>query len=491
MKQLREYQSASIDALRNGFAAGHTRQVLCAATGAGKTVISTHMLRLALDKGSRVMFVCDRRILVEQCSRQLWAENIPHGIIMQGHPQLNEPCQVASIQTLERCDGWFDADLIIVDEIHAVMRKSLIAYMKNRSKTKIIGLTATPFNQALAESFSNVVNVVTMEQLVGDGFLVPFRVFAATEINTAGVKVVAGEWQKDELEQRSLQVIGDVVADYVKINNDVFNGIPQKTIVFSSGVGHGAELVNAFAGIGLNFVQVSYLDSDEYKRDVFAEFAKPDTSINGIISTDILTRGFDQPDVMHVVVAKPLRKSFSQHVQMIGRGSRPYTGKEFCVIQDNSGNWMRFAESYEKLYENGVKSLASDEDKKTRKEKTDKEKKEARCPQCKQIWVGRIVVCPTCGYERKQKSLAETVAGEISEITMKNRKDTQEYKTGFYRQLLQYAYGKGYAEGWAYHKYKERFGVYPNGIKKEREPVNYETYKWIQSRAIRYSKRRA
>ncbi len=263
--ELRPYQTASIDALRDNFRTGMTRQVLCATTGAGKSVMAVELIRACAEKKTRVMFVCDRRVLVEQFSRHLWANEIHHGIIMRGHPNRRyEPVQVCSVQTLERCESWINPDLMIVDEIHAVMRESLIGFMQHNPQTKIIGLTATPYHAKLKEHFQGIVNVVTMKELVDTGFLVPFRVFAATEPNMEGVKVVAGEWQREETEKRGLQIIGDVIADYQKIVNSVFSGNPQKTIVFSSGVGHGAELVKRFASIGLNFVQISYLDSEEY-----------------------------------------------------------------------------------------------------------------------------------------------------------------------------------------------------------------------------------
>ncbi|HRF88785.1 MAG TPA: helicase-related protein, partial [Pseudomonadales bacterium] len=337
-----------------------------------------------------------------------------------------------------------------------------------------------------------IVNVVTMKELVDTGFLVPFRVFAATEPNMEGVKVVAGEWQREETEKRGLQIIGDVIADYQKIVNSVFSGNPQKTIVFSSGVGHGAELVKRFASIGLNFVQISYLDSEEYKTDVLKEFSKKSSSIDGVISTDILTRGFDQPDVAHVVVAKPLRKSFSQHVQMIGRGARPYAGKEFCVIQDNSGNWLRFADSFDELYHDGVKTLDSDADKRTRKEKTEKEKKEARCPQCMQVWTGKVQVCPTCGFMREKKNKKEEVAGVLTELEFgnKTKKEQTQHKEWWYKQLLQYSRGKGYQDGWAYYAFNDKFGHFPHGYKKDTAPVGLECYNWITARNIRNSKRR-
>lgn len=65
-------------------------------------------------------------------------------------------------------------------------------------------------------------SVTTMAALVQEGHLVPFRVFVAREIDTNGVPVVGGEWKKDELEERGRRIVGDVVADYVRISHEVF-----------------------------------------------------------------------------------------------------------------------------------------------------------------------------------------------------------------------------------------------------------------------------
>ena len=68
------------------------------------------------------------------------------------------------------------------------------------------------------------------------------------------------------------------------------------------------DLSKKFAEAGYNFVSISYKDDDAYKREVIEEFSKPDTSINGLIATDILTKGFDVPDVKIGVSARPFSK---------------------------------------------------------------------------------------------------------------------------------------------------------------------------------------
>jgi superfamily II DNA or RNA helicase len=489
--KLRPYQEQSIEKLRGGIRDGHTRQVLCAPTGAGKSIIMMSMINGIINKGSKALFICERRILVNQFSKHLDAHDIDHGIIMANswrhRPDAN--IHVASIQTLERMESWPAYDIIFIDELHACCRASVLEMIKNRPNMRIVGATATPFHPAIAQHFSNVVNVTTMRELVNDGHLAPFRVFVAHEIDTKGLKTVAGEWKKDDLEDRGLKVVGDIVTDYLRLSAEIFGG-PRKTICFSSGVAHGAELAAQFNESGVMAIQISYKDDDDYKADVLMEFAKPDTEIKMLISTDVLTRGFDQSDIEHVILARPLKKSFSSHVQMCGRGARPHDSKSFCVIQDNSGNWLRFLDSWNDLFGNGVNTLASDEDMKKRKEPTEKEKKEAKCPACGMVMPPYADTCPNCGHVRPVRNMVAAVPGEMKELgeQPKAEKFSIEYKTRFYAELLGYARDHGQKPGAAYYRYKEKFGVGPS--MKTPEPVTpgVEVLNWIKHRAIRFAK---
>ncbi|MDD5379987.1 MAG: DEAD/DEAH box helicase family protein [Acidithiobacillus sp.] len=488
----RHYQVSSIESLRQGFREKHIRQVLAAPTGAGKSVIMMDMIKSAIAKGSRICFICERRILVEQFSNHLDSMRIDHGILMAKHwrfkPQ--EQVQIATAQTLEKMESLPAFDLCFIDEIHACMRKSIKNMMTVFPALKVIGATATPFHPELGNYFSRVTSVISMADLVAQKFLVPFRVFVAHEIDTEGVKIVAGEWKKDELEKRGQQIVGDVVADYIRISNDVFGGY-RKTICFSCGVAHGADLAQKFNEAGVNAVQISANDEDDYRAEVLADFAKPDSDIKVLISVSILSRGFDQTDVEHVILARPLKKSFSEHVQMIGRGARSHEGKEFCIIQDNSGNWLRFQESWDDFYNNGVNELTGEQDKKPRKEPTQNEKEAAKCPKCGHVWAGGEV-CSHCGAVRTRRNAIEAVAGKMSELTSapKKEKYTAEYKADFYAQLIGFGEAKGHAPGAAYHRYIEKFGVAPSMAKPAPKAPTPEVYRWVKSRLIAFKNQR-
>ena len=497
MLEDREYQGQSIEDLRVGFREKHKRQVLAAPTGAGKSVIMLEMIKKALEKGSRIAFICERRILVDQFSKHLDAHGIDHGVLMSKHWRFRpyEKVQIASAQTLEKMESWPAFDIVFIDEIHACMRASIKRMMQVQPDTRVIGATATPFHPELGKYFSRVTSVISMSELVERGYLVQFRVFVAHEIDTKDLKVVAGEWKKDDLEKRGQQIVGDVVADYIKISNEVFGGY-RKTICFSCGIAHGADLAQKFNEAGINAVQISSSDEDEYRTQVLADFAKPDSDIKVVISVAILSRGFDQTDVEHVILARPLKKSFSEHVQMVGRGARSHPNKDmldkkFCVIQDNSGNWLRFRESWDELYSNGVQELSDTQDKKPRKEPTDQEKSAAKCPRCGHLW-GSGDVCSHCGAVRVRRNDVMAVAGEMTELALvpKQEKYSADYKRDFYAQLLGWTVEHNKKPGMAYYKYIEKFGVGPSMAKPKAVPPGPEVCGWITSRFIAEKKAR-
>jgi hypothetical protein len=286
-----------------------------------------------------------------------------------------------------------------------------------------------------------------------------------------------------------MKITGDIVAEWYKKTYEVF-GKPVKSIVFCAGVAHGRDLEKKFKEAGFNFVSISYKEDDEFKRQTIEEFSKPDSTIQGLIATDILTRGFDVSDVLIGVSARPFSKSLSSHVQQLGRVMRSHEGKEFALWLDHSGNYLRFRNDWDDLYEYGVKELKEGKES-ARAEPTEKEKRESKCPACSGLWTSSNNICDECGFEKKVQKNVISVAGELQELDSKrNRKSVDSAK--FYGELLYYARYKGYKDGWASHKYKEKFGVFPaKGLSNELIPPSLETSNWIKSKAIAYAKGRA
>jgi DNA repair protein RadD len=487
MLELREHQLEVVEKLNEGFANGHTRQLLYAPTGFGKTEVAMAIMKAVADSYQKTAMVLDRIVLVNQTSMRLARYGIDHGVMQAGHwrERPYEKIQVCSAQTLEKRKNTPDIDLLIIDECH-VLRRSTVNFLKNNPQIKVIGLTATPFTKGLGDIYTHIIGASPTGDLIEKGWLVPLKVFIAKEIDMTGVKKVAGEWSADQVSERGMRIVGDVVSEWAKKTYEIF-GKPVKTIVFCAGVDHGKELERRFADAGHNFKSISYKEDDDYKRMIIEDFSRPDTDINGLIATDILTRGFDVTDVMIGVSARPFSKSFSSHVQQMGRVMRPHDGKEYGVWLDHSGNYLRFKDDWDRVFDYGVDSLDGGLEEKAKKEPTEKEKVEAKCPSCGALWIWKSDECGECGHVKKKIAQIQVLDGELQELAVANSKLKIDNRQ-FFQELMHYATSRGYKEGWAAHKYKEKFGVFPKNIPKDMKPPSPQTLSWIKSRMIAYSK---
>ncbi|MEM8555702.1 MAG: DEAD/DEAH box helicase family protein, partial [Pseudomonadota bacterium] len=415
---LRPYQLDALDALRAGIAKGNNRQVLCAPTGAGKTILATDMLRHANNMGNYAVFLMDRVALVDQSSAVLDEYGVPHGVLQGSHDRFSPfaNVQVASIQTLAKRQLPRQPKLILYDECHA-QYKSTLEWITSNPQAKVIGLSATPFAKGMGEFWDDVINVTTAMKLVDEGFLILPKIYVARTPNEADFKLNnRGEFSDASAASAGIEIIGDVVEEWERKVHEHFGG-PAKTIVFSPTVEHGRELCAAFSAAGYNFQQISYLDrGDDERRAKIAEFRRPDTMIHGLVSCGVLTKGFDVPDCVVGISCKPYRKSLSSHLQEIGRIMRTHPSKQMALWLCHSGNIARFAPDMWDIWENGVTSLskAAKKDSEARSN-DDVAREKAVCPECGGGL--RHLTCRECGWEKPARSSIITVEGTLQEYS--------------------------------------------------------------------------
>lgn len=501
---LRGYQRQARDLLRSGYASGHRSQLLGIPTGGGKTSIASYLLWSAFNRGKRAAFVVDRVSLVDQTSKVLDAFGVEHGVVQANHwrRRPGELIQVCSAQTIEKRGFFPSLDLLVVDECHEV-RKLTKELIQARTDIRVLGLSATPFTRGLGELYSNLVNVCSTDDLVADGFLVPVRMYAAVAPDMSGAKVVAGEWSDKEVETRGTKIIGDIVSEWVSKTHQHFGG-PVKTIVFSATVAHGDELCRQFNAAGYEFHQISYKDGDdEYRREMIEEFRKPDSTIHGLVSCEVFTKGFDVPDILCGISARPYRKSLSSHIQQLGRVMRTAPGKDFALWLDHSGNVIRFGQETAEIFANGMPPLddGSLVEKPAKKEATKDELDALKCGGCGYILPRNAEVCPMCGKAvPKRKNLVEAIDGEMVEVGGKQavKHPFLVDKEAIWRQICGYSLWKKRgdfeaAERFAKAQYRNIYGSWPRHAMRNINPSEAwlpELENMIRANVIRWAKSR-
>lgn len=488
---LRPYQSSAVQALRLALARKLLRIMLYSPTGSGKTEIALAIIHGAIAKGKRVAFLCNRVHLVEQASRRFYASGIDHGIIQADNSRnTHSPVLIGSIQTVAR-RGLPDVDVIVIDEAHAVAgSKDFREVVFRNSARPIIGLSATPFSRGLGKHypelggplFDELVVAANILDLIGDGFLVDADFYAPAEPNLAGVKTTKNAFGEADYNEVDLgravnkpDLVGDIVAHWHKLAA----GTP--TVVFATNIAHSKHIVEQFLAVGVAAEHLDcYTDGDE-RQAILARIASGETTI--ISNVGILAEGWDFPACRTLIMARPTR-SLVRYIQMVGRVLRPFPGKDRALVLDHSGTVKRLGFPTDDLplkLDDGKPQQAGDGEE--RKKPLPK-----HCPSCKFMKPAGIHACPKCGFAPERQSDVEVGEGELVQVKRSKRTIRPETKQHVWSQLLFVARKRNYSRGWASHKYREFFDVWPRGLRDVPATPTQEVLNWLRSRAIAFAK---
>jgi superfamily II DNA or RNA helicase len=489
---LRAYQVDVIQRLRAAIGAGDRRPLLVAPTGAGKTIIAAAIIESAVQRRSQVLFLAHRRELITQAAQKLWnAADVDAGVIMAGHPlRPDEPVQVASVQTL-----WHramrtsaidrpEADLVIVDEAHRARAQTYQKILDAYPGAVILGLTATPCRgdgRGLGNIFDRIVECPPVGELVALGHLVPTVVYAPDGPELTGVRVERGDYVEKQLAERMdvPQLVGDVVAHWLKLGRDC------QTVVFASGVQHSVHLRDEFRRAGIWAEHVDGKTPVEERDAILQRLA--DGQVQVVCNYGVLTEGWDCPAVSCCVLARPT-KNMGLYRQMVGRVLRPASGKTDALVLDHAGA------THEHGFVEEPVEWSLDTDKRAANPRTaggagGDTRSFKDCPECGALRsAGKP--CGACGWKPNQKARDVEVAdGELARLDRDGAVQSIAWdRVSFYKQLLWIARERGYKDGWAAHKFKEKFGTFPRRTKVPPEEPTPEVRAWVRSRQIAFAK---
>lgn len=477
-KPLRPHQQTALSMLRHSLGRGNRRVVVQMPTGAGKTRTAAEIVNGALRKGNRVAFTVPAISLIDQTVEAFEAEGIREiGVIQSNHVRTDwrQPVQVISVQSLAKRARPL-AEVVVVDECH-LRFKAVSDWIEACPETVFVGLSATPWARGMADDWQDLVVPVTMSELIEQGFLSSFRVFAPTHPDLSGVKTVAGDYHEGQLGE----VMSDsrLVADVVETWRLRAYGLP--TLVFAVNRAHAAHIQQQFADRG---IQMGYCDAftDLIERKfLFDRMSKGELS--GIVNVGTLTTGVDA-DVRCVVMARPT-KSEMLFVQCIGRGLRTAEGKSECLVLDHADNHARLGFvtdiSHDKLLGGGDRKEPSASE---RGEPMPKE-----CPSCHALRPPKVSQCPSCGFKPERKAEGpEFEDGELVEIKPGQKKHTKAAKQLFWSMALHLDKSRFKQGRLAKALYKSKFGVWPRDLRDIPTAPDSAFMAYEHSRRIAYAK---
>lgn len=351
--KLREYQQRAIDQLYAWFAAGNKgNPCLVAPTGSGKSHIIAALCKDALQNypETRILMLTHVKELIEQNAEKMtqhWP-NAPLGIFSASlrRKDLEEPITFAGIQSIrKRANEIGHIDLVLIDECHLVSHKDEGSYRKLiaeltaiNPRLRVVGLTATPYRLGHGfitdkpAIFDALLEPVSIEELVHKGFLSTLRSKTTTsKLDVTGVHKRGGEFIESELQ---------AAVDKKLTNEAVVREVIQRAgdrkawLFFCTGVDHARHMAETLQECGIEADCVTGDTPKRQREDILTAFKAG--KIRALTNANVLTTGFDYPDIDLIAMVRPTM-SASLYVQMAGRGMRPKSHTDHCLVLDFAG----------------------------------------------------------------------------------------------------------------------------------------------------------
>jgi DNA repair protein RadD len=349
----RPYQTQAVASVWNYFRENKGNPVIAMPTGTGKSVVIARFLQSVFENypNQKVMILTHVKELISQNYGKLMGlwPFAPAGIFSAGlnRKDHRKPITFGGIGSVWKAWALFGhVDLIMIDEAHLVSPTDSTMYqsfvrglMSINPHLKVIGLTATPWRLGHGKITDPVVKVVggreveepslftdicfditgieSFNRLIAEGYLTPLvpprRM--KTELNLDGVHMRGGEFIEKELQTAvdKAEITEAALREVLEVGHD-----RRKWLIFASGTDHAdhiADMLNAF-GIPTGSVHSKRKDRD----DVIAAFLRGE--LRAVVNNNVLTTGFDDPEIDMIVVLRPTASSVLW-VQMLGRGTRP------------------------------------------------------------------------------------------------------------------------------------------------------------------------
>ena len=350
------YQQEILDKLKaEREVLGHYRNLVVAATGCGKTVISAfdydRYCKENPGKPNRLLFVAHREEILEQSIEtfrgvlkdpnfgDLWVGNYK--------PESLDHLFI-SIQTLNSRKLYEELkpdfyDFVIVDEFHHAAAPIYKAPLDILTPKILLGLTATPERmdgEDILKYFNGrIAAEIRLPEAIDRKLLCPFQYFGVSdEINYSEIKWSRGGYDRSELsnvlalsgkiaERRAESVIRNIEKYTTSVDE-------MKALGFCVSKEHAKFMADFFNRRGIASLE---LDSDSSKEDrATAKKRLESGEIKVIFVVDLYNEGVDITSVNTVLFLRPT-ESLTIFLQQLGRGLRLDDSKDCLTVLDFIG----------------------------------------------------------------------------------------------------------------------------------------------------------
>lgn len=350
------YQQAILDQLRaEREVRGFYRNLVVAATGTGKTVISALDYRgwkkAHPQQPNRLLFIAHREEILKQslATFQAVLRDANFGELWVGNNKAeNIDYLFISVQTLNSQALWKRLpadyyDYIVIDETHHAAADSYADAIDAFKPQVLLGLTATPERmdgKSILRFFDyRIAAEIRLPEAINRKLLCPFQYFGVSDT----VDLNELKWTRGGYDRTALNNIYTISGSIAKKRADhIVDSLVRytsdieevKALGFCVSVQHAHFMAAHFNEAGIPSLALDSHSSDEERQSARIKLVNGDVRV--IFAVDLYNEGVDIPEVNTVLFLRPT-ESLTIFLQQLGRGLRLCDGKDCLTVLDFIG----------------------------------------------------------------------------------------------------------------------------------------------------------
>ena len=393
---LRDYQLELYNQIRYELAA-HRNPCAVLPCRSGKSYIMEEICEAAHKKGSRVLILAHRRLLLKQHSKIIKNARLESVFTEVNH--LGENGRV---------------DLIIIDEAHISAANSYIKVCEYYNCPRILfTATAKRLDNKPLSLCDVIINGIDADSLINRGLIAPYDIYAPKlNIDLSNVAMAGADFNNEQLSEEMCdrKIYGDIIKYYRELADG------KQSIAYCCNVKHSKSICELF---NTNNIKAKHIDShtpESERERIIDGFKRGEFTI--LCNCNLISEGITLPECECCLLLRPTQ-SETLYIQQSCRCLTPLPNKRSIII-DYVGN----------CYTHGLpteKRIYSLKPQKIRNVTREPDVIVRECKYCLRVYSGISAVCPYCGENngKTQKQIEEDKKAELERITELKRKQAR------------------------------------------------------------------
>lgn len=394
---LRDYQQVSYNHIREALKHGLNP---CAVDPcrSGKSYVIREIVENACKRGSHVLVLAHRRLLLTQ------------------HSKLIKNARLESVFTeVNHLGEHGKVDLIIIDEAHIAGAES---YRKvcEFYNCPVIGFTATAkrLDNKPLSMFNTIINGISADELIKRGLISPYDIYAPKlNIDLSKVSMSGADFNNEQLGETMCdkKIYGDIIKYYRQLADG------KQALAYCVNIKHSKEVCDLFNSNGIPACHMDATTPEKERERLMKAFKNHKYMV--LCNCNLISEGITLPECECCLLLRPTQ-SETLYIQQSCRCLTPMEGKR-AVIIDFVGNCYTHGMPTEK------REYSLNNTQKIRNATREPDVLVRECKHCFRVYKGTDRICPYCGHDngKTKKEIEQEQQAELERITEINRKQAR------------------------------------------------------------------